>query len=77
MTVAMISTSFCTGAGLKKCRPTTRLGARVADYGDWRYRTFSGDGAAASPGGIRAKPLNGGQPMNLEPVTKTIAPRSR
>ena len=32
---------------------------------------------AASAGGTSAKPLNGGPPMNLEPVTNTIASRFR
>ena len=32
---------------------------------------------AARAGGTSAKPLNGGPPMNLEPVIKTIAPRAR
>ena len=31
----------------------------------------------AKAAGTSAKPLNGGPPMNLEPVTKTNAPRSR
>jgi hypothetical protein len=42
-------------------------------------RQPSGSGAAlrARLPGTSAKPLNGGPPMNLEPVTNRIAPRAR
>ena len=53
-------------------RPAIRRGGRW-----WRSPSGSAGAASAKADGTSAKPLNGGPPMNLEPVTKTIAPRER